>query len=180
MNKKNIVLILIITIFLSVMVMSVLGKESDDENRIDATGLVIYDQEGNEVTTVVQDSPNNDKAITIKADPENTDDIVYNFSIELLPADTTDASLQYTVFAEGVPPTMEEIFPNQERTADEEEEPVKEVQRFHYYKMTFAYDQRAQMSIRFKFNFGEGGTANYEYLRFLFDEHPEEDVDDNF
>ena len=177
MNKKNIVLILIITIFLSVMVMSVLGKVPDDKNRVDAESIVYYNQSGEVISDFVEDSINKYTVVTFDYKEGDTNIIEYNYSLELLPIETTDDSLEYS-FLDGDSSTMEELFPNEEIPTKAEEEPKVEVQRFHFYKMTFVPEQRGLTSIRFKFN--KGGVAKYSYLRFQFTEHHEEDVDDDF
>lgn len=171
MNKKNIVLILILTIFLSVMVISVLGKQPEDKNRVDATSIVFYDENGEVITNVDEDSPNKDKVITIQGNETDKDNVIYNFSVELLPVETTDDSLDYTVL--GSEALLEEVYPNGALSSNEDE-PKKEVQRVHFYTMTFTPDQRVLTSIRFKFN--KGGIAKFGYLRFTFDIRHEEDV----
>lgn len=171
MNKKNIILILILTIFLSVMVISILGKVPEDKNRVDAESIVFYNESGQVIEDVDEESQNKDRVITIKGNDTDKDNVVYNFSIELLPVETTDDSVDYTVF--GSEATMEEVYPN-EQPASGEEEPKKEVQRFHFYKMTFTPDQRVLTSIRFRFN--KGGIAKFGYLRFTFEIRHEEDV----
>jgi len=172
MNKKNIVLILILTIFLSVMVISVLGKAPEDKNRVDAQYMVIYDQSGEVVTDYDEESQNKDRIITIKALDTDKKDILYDFSVELFPIETTDDTIDYAVFSSDA--SMEEVFPDLKKSETDEEK--KEVQRVHYYKMTFAYDQRVLTSIRFRFN--KGGTVKFAYLRFVFQIRHEEDVGD--
>ena len=177
MNKKNIILILIISIFLSVMIISVLGKVPDDKNRIDATSIVFYNQSGEVIEDVDEDSQNKDRLLNFKGKDTDKDDFVYTFHIEILPIETTDGGVDADLMS-NKEAKLEEVYPNTvEEPSNEGEEPKEKVQRFHYYKLTLTPEQRVVTSIRFKYN--KGGTNRFGYLRFTFDIRHEEDVGDD-
>lgn len=162
MSKKNIVIILIITIVLSVMALSVWGKASEDSKRIDATNLIMYDKNNAVIELVDEESVDKEKLIDISANDEDFNKIAYQFSVEIKPEDTTDFDISATIISQNKP-ELEEV-PQQEKS--EEEDPDHVSKRTHTYQIIFDYDQRSVTKIEFKFN--KGGVSITDYLKFTF------------
>lgn len=168
MSKKNIVIILIITIVLSVMALSVWGKASEDSKRTDATNLIMYDRNNSVIELVDEESPDKEKLIDISANDEDFNKIAYQFSVEIMPKNTTDFDVSATIVSQNKPELNE--LPQPEKT--DEEDPDHNAKRTHIYQIIFDYEQRSVTKIEFKFN--KGGVSITEYLKFTFTIYHEE------
>lgn len=168
MSKKNIVLILIITAIFSVMALSLWGKESDIGNRTDASSICFRDESGNILSTK-EESTDDVTLVTMEVSEDDSSDIIYTFSLEILPEQTTDNSLSYVVLNSHA--KVEEI--NLTITDSETTEQAS-VNRFHTYKVTFTDTDRGITRIRFTFN--KGGNPKLAYLKFVITETHAQDI----
>lgn len=165
MNKKNILLILILTVFFSVMIISTIGNEAVIKSNVYEEDLVFYDNNGAKVERVDQESGNEEKIIEIEASDLDKSDIVYRFSVEILPENVTENELDY--FVDGTDAVMKEINPDAEAVA-EGEGAAQSINRFRYYEITFDYYQRFVTTVNFKLNAKKEDKKKTVYLRFIF------------
>lgn len=170
MSKKNIVLILIITAIFSVMALSLWGKESETGNRTDATAIRFTDEAGNVISTK-EESVDDITLVSMEVSETDPKDIIYTFTLEILPVETTDDSLSYVVLNSNA--KVEELATP--TPVNEEGEEVK-VNRFHSYKVTFTKADRGITVIRFTYN--QGGNPKLAYLKFAITETHSQDIPD--
>lgn len=95
MTKKNILIILLVSCFLTIMAIAVFGKEADHGNRIKVTGLQIRNDEDQEITDI-NDSYWEEKLVTLESSTSFTG-YSYFFSVAVLPENATDLSLDYKI-----------------------------------------------------------------------------------
>ena len=65
MTKKNILIILLVSCFLTIMAIAVFGKKADHGDRIKVTGLQIRNDEDQEITDI-NDSYWEEKLVTLE------------------------------------------------------------------------------------------------------------------
>lgn len=94
MTKKTVTLILIFTIFLSVIAMAVWGKVPEANTDVAVTSMVFYDEKG-DIVTDINESDYQEKKITIDGKKDET--ISYTFTVVLLPENATDLRIEYTL-----------------------------------------------------------------------------------
>lgn len=165
MSKKNIVLILIITAIFSIMALSLWGKAAESGNRTDATAICFRDADGN-ILNEKEESLDDVTVVNIETSDTNHDDIIYKFSVEILPDTTTDDSLVYLVLNSDA--KFEEI------TVPSSEETV--INRFHTYQFTFSEQQRDLTTVRFTYN--TGGNPKLAYLKITWTIKHSQDIPD--
>lgn len=148
MTKKNTILILVIICFLTVMAISIWGKKPELSSRVPVTGMVIYDNEGNEITEINENSNRKEKLVTNERSSDYTEDnpFVYEFSVKVTPDDVTDASLNYEVIKGSEIVTVEQ-------TTDG---------NIHSFKVTFS--ELSECNIKFSTN--KTDTTQIDYLLF--------------
>lgn len=173
MSKKNIFLILIVSIFLSILAISVWGKNAEISGKVPASQITLYDENKQEIT---KERPNTDgqyKVVEIKED--KTKSITYTFSALLGPENTTDPDL-YVYFdnikVESAPSLNEVNIEEHKKIVDE-----KEVHTLEYdYEITFSETQQVLTILRFEFNTKD--VKHRQYLVFTFTEGGSEIIDD--
>lgn len=164
MNKKNIILILIFTIFISVMIMSTVGKNPDESSSIPATELVFYN-ENNDVIENIEEGLDQAKLIELE---ETEETIEYVFTVEILPIDTTQTNLSFDVVVGDCTITEIEQEGQGSKFIDEGK-PSERTETVKYkYKAVFTVDQQTPCKIKFTFNGGKGGAKKQDYLKFIF------------
>lgn len=134
MTKKNIILLLVMICFLTVMAISIWGKDPELSSKIEVESITICDEEGDEITEVIENPNLTQKKITVEKSDEYTEENPYvcNFSVKVNPADATDLSLVYEVLKGE---EIVEIVQTQE-------------ENIHYFAITFKAQEDCQ--IRFK------------------------------
>lgn len=167
MNKKNITLILLISLLLSVLVMGIFGTPSKEKDKIPAESLKFYNESGEVIKR------NDEGILTVNLDPIN-DIIVYNFSVEVLPADTTDTDIVIKNMIDDTADIDEIEAPETESIKLEENEEEKVPFR-HYYQIVFGVEY--QFLSQYQFCFNQKEVELSEKLQFTFIEHQHEDVD---
>lgn len=168
MNKKNITLILIISLLLSVLVMGIFGTPPKEPDKIPAETLVFYNETGEVITK------NDEGILTINLDPIN-DIIVYKFSVEVLPANTTDTDIVIKKIIDGTSEITELEAPETEPLNSNENEEEEKIPFRHYYQVVFGVD--SQFLSQYQFCFNQKEVELSEKLQFTFIEHQSEDVD---
>lgn len=161
MNKKNIVLILILTVFLSIMAISVWGKVPDPNGNIEATSITFYDKDNNEITNTT-DTRDKEKIIEILIEDDDRHTIIYNFSLVLGPENTTDRDVYVTVNYGEV--ALKETTVNETDDKGYSITPIK-----HTYEATFLPEQQENLKLDFTFN--KKGVTKHDYLLFKFNVH---------
>ena len=149
MTKKNTILILVIICFLTVMAISIWGKKPELSSRVPVTGMVIYDNEGNEITEINENSNRKEKLVTNERSSDYTEDnpFVYEFSVKVTPDDVTDASLNYEVIKGSEIVTVEQTTNG----------------NIHSFKVTFS--ELSECNIKFSTN--KTDTTQIDYLLFI-------------
>lgn len=148
MTKKNIILILVIVCFLTVMAISVWGKLPELSSRVPVTGLIILDSEGNEITEINENSNRKEKVVSTERSSEYTEDnpFVYEFTVKVTPDDVTDASLTYEIIK------GEDVVTVEQTTNG----------NIHSFKVTFK--ELSECNIKFSTN--KTDTTQIDYLLF--------------
>lgn len=148
MTKKNTILILVIICFLTVMAISIWGKKPELSSRVPVTGMIIYDNEGNEITEINENSNRKEKLVTNERSSDYTEDnpFVYEFSVKVTPDDVTDASLNYEVIKGSEIVTVEQTTNG----------------NIHSFKVTFS--ELSECNIKFSTN--KTDTTQIDYLLF--------------
>ena len=148
MTKKNTILILVIICFLTVMAISIWGKKPELSSRVPVTGMVIYDNEGNEITEINENSNRKEKLVTNERSSDYTEDnpFVYEFSVKVTPDDVTDASLNYEVIKGSEIVTVEQTTNG----------------NIHSFKVTFS--ELSECNIKYSTN--KTDTTQIDYLLF--------------
>lgn len=181
MSKKNITLILILTFFLSVLVLAIIGKAAERAGTIPAEQLVFSfdaDANANENYTIKYENEFKvDEEITmpcftVNVDKEYDSEITISFTAEIKPSDTTDDVLVTAFVGLDSSLSEEELLA---KTPKLEETTVKvlkegstdeyELNPVHTYTITFSADQR-NVVVDLKFTFNTGGYPIDETLRF--------------
>lgn len=149
MTKKNTILILVIICFLTVMAISIWGKKPELSSRVPVTGMIIYDNEGNEITEINENSNRKEKLVTNERSSDYTEDnpFVYEFSVKVTPDDVTDASLNYEVIKGSEIVTVEQTTNG----------------NIHSFKVTFS--ELSECNIKFSTN--KTDTTQIDYLLFI-------------
>lgn len=169
MNKKNIVLILILTMFLSVMVISIWGKVPEKSGRIDATSITFYDINGVEVTRE-SESMDKEKVIEFEVEDKDRVDINYKFSLVLGPEDTTDTDVYPEIkYGECTFVETTEKVPSKDETLVM---PLK-----HTYDISFTCEEQ-DSATKIEFNYNKKGVTKRAYLIFQFKIHRSDIIDD--
>ena len=96
MTKKNIILILVIVCFLTIMSMSIWGKQPEIPTSVAVTELVIYDSEDNLVTEKTKNG-NYKIDVDVGDDFNQEDPQTYTFSVVVLPENATNLDISYEV-----------------------------------------------------------------------------------
>lgn len=176
MTKKSIVVVLLICSFFTVMVISIWGKNPDPSSSIAATAIKFYDKDGVEITEE-NSSADKEKLVTLNKDKDN--DVIYTFTCELLPAETTETKLEYKI-AYGTA-SLYEIPVNNVNgglklsAENEEKEEEEKHDRFYMYQITFPKGEQTLTKIDFIFN--KSTVTRHGYLMFNFKDSHSEDVD---
>lgn len=149
MTKKNTILILVIICFLTVMAISIWGKKPELSSRVPVTGMIICDNEGNEITEINENSNRKEKLVTNERSSDYTEDnpFVYEFSVKVTPDDVTDASLNYEVIKGSEIVTVEQTTNG----------------NIHSFKVTFS--ELSECNIKFSTN--KTDTTQIDYLLFI-------------
>lgn len=151
MTKKNIILILLVSCFLTIMAVAIWGKEPEQSSRIPVTGLQIRD-ENDEVITKINDSTAwKEKIITLQRE-ENFESLIYYFSVEVLPENATNVSLDYEISLGEDSVILTKI---------ESETQIN----IHYFKIEFLKQENCRLS--FKTN--KEDTRKTDYLLFAWE-----------
>lgn len=174
MTKKNIVLVLIFVIFLSVMAISIWGKDPEPPNKIEATALDFYDSTGTLINIINEESDDKEKIISRE---KTKQDYVYYFSAEISPENTTDPDLVYDIVLGEC--TLEEIIMEDSyRPVDPKAKDQTPQHSTHYhFKATFKPEQQTTTKIRFLYNTKYTSDTKKEFLQFTWTEHHESYVD---
>lgn len=151
MTKKNIILVLVIVCFLTIMVISIWGKQPELPQYIGVKELVVYNQ-NSEMVTEKTNNGNLIIEVDVGQDYNQEDPQTYTFSVAVLPEDATSLDIVYTI-----------------RTADYEEiatiEKLDTDSNKHTFVVTFTekYFERAQ-NINIDFTSTGNGTTRFAYL----------------
>ena len=161
MTKKNIVLILILAIFFSVMVISVWGKNPEPTGVVPATEIIFYDKDNEEVTEI---NNTQDHERIIPAIDKNESGVTYNFSLNIKPENTTDTKVNYYFTYGGG--TMVEIIKDDSFVPAKNPSDPPIHSTVYYYSISFTYEeQNKNTKIDFEFN-KVGGSTKHAYLLF--------------
>lgn len=161
MNKKNIILILLLSCFLTIMAMSVWGKKPELSNRIPVETITIYDTNSEKVTKV-NESARQEKIINIE---RSSSEVTYTFYVEITPDNATDLSLNYKVQVGGDKATLTEITYEDWLTSHNKVKREDEVSpaHIHYFSIKFI----KQELVRIYFTSNSTDTIQKDYLMFV-------------
>ena len=96
MTKKNIILVLVIVCFLTIMVMSIWGKQPELPQYTSVKELVVYNH-NNELVTEKTNNGNYIVEVDVGQDYNAEEPQTYTFSVLVLPEDATSLDIVYTV-----------------------------------------------------------------------------------
>lgn len=173
MTKKNIVLVLIFCIFFSVMAISLWGKNPEGGASIVAESLVFYDKNG-AVITEEHSEEYHEKVLHLTKDGDHPQAISYDFSVDILPENTTDKALYYT-FTIGSGTITEVIKEDSYLPREKEEEEPKHSTHYHYH-VVFEIEEQEMSKIEFTFN--RLTQTKRDYLMFKWTETHEQEIPD--
>ena len=168
MTKKTVTLILIFTIFFSVIAMAVWGKVPETSADIYVTSLVFLDSLGNEITDL-NDSSLREKKVTLKGDDSKTLD--YIFQVVIQPENATDLRLEYNLDLGDATVETLDYRPLSPDAPPADEAPAN----VRTYKITFA--RQTITTLSFISNFS-GTRRIKDYLMFVFEGARSSDVID--
>lgn len=151
MTKKNIILILLVSCFLTIMAIAVWGKEPEQSSRVPVTGLQIRDENEEVITTINENTAWKEKMITLQRE-KDFESFVYYFSVEILPENATNVSLDYEV-------SLGEEFVTLTKIESETQTNI------HYFKIEFLEQENCRIS--FKTN--KEDTRKTDYLLFAWE-----------
>ena len=100
MTKKNIILILVIVCFLTIMVMSIWGKQPELPQYTAVNELVVYNI-NNELVTEKTNNGNYKIEVDVGEEYNSEDPQTYTFTVVVLPEDATSLDIVYTVRTTG-------------------------------------------------------------------------------
>ena len=163
MSKKAVTLILLISIFFSVIAMSIWGKIPETGGEVLVTEMIFYDTNNERVTTI-NDSELQEKKIVIEADKDNV--ISYTFSVELAPSNANNLKLEYEI--EQGSATIEEVSRSSSYVAKEEEKGGRTVDHNNIYHYRITFETQKVTTIQFTSNFSGTKKIN-DYLMFVFE-----------
>ena len=180
MSKKNIVLVLILCIFFTVMSISLWGKNPEGGTVIQAESIIFYNNVG-EVITEEHSEELHEKVIHLTKDGDNPQDISYDFSLDINPENTTDPELTY-VFGKGEATITEVIKPDSYKPStsistqgtSEGGDPVHTV-HYHFH-IEFTIEEQELTQINFTFN--KKTKSKQAYLMFKWTEVHEQEIPD--
>lgn len=169
MSKKNIILVLVITIFFTIMAMALWGKEADP-SVIGAESITFFNNLNQEITQVNQTAANKPHQVDL-----TTDITEYTFSVQINPANTTRTGLDYLVVDGAKNCTLTEVVEELDPITVEEKL-ESEIPHSNIYKFHIAFDNADIVKIKFTFN--KGGVSKETYLQFVLTEvHHGGDID---
>lgn len=151
MTKKNIILILVIVCFLTIMTMSIWGKQPEIPPSTPVSELVIFDNE-NELVTEKSNNGNYKIEVDVgdKFDKENPQ--TYVFTIAVLPEDATSLDITYEIRTQD----YENLASIEKQEADGNK---------HKFVITFKEDYfKKPENINIDFYSTGSGTRRYAYL----------------
>lgn len=152
MTKKNIILILVIVCFLTVMAISIWGKQPEVSTTVNVSELVIYNQENELVTDTTKDG----KTLKIEVDVGDEYNAeapqTYTFTVAVLPENATSTDITYEI-----------------RTSDYEKyasiEKLESTSNKHTFVVTFTEDYfDGEHNINIDFASTGSGATRYAYL----------------
>ena len=166
MTKKTVTLILIFTIFFSVIAMAVWGKVPETSADIYVTHLVFYGSDGAEITEI-NTSVNQEKKVNLKR--SDVGELTYVFQVAVMPSNATDLRLEYAIESGNV-----EVEAIDYRPLTPDAPPAEEAPKNIYtYQVLFLEQDLATLS--FVSNFS-GTRRVKDYLMFVFDGPKHSDV----
>ena len=151
MTKKNIILILVMVCFLTIMAISIWGKNPELPTNVNVTELVIYNQE-NALVTEKTNNGNYKIEIDVGDDYVAEDPQTYTFTVVVLPENATSLDINYEI-----------------RTSDFDEiasiEKLESDSNKHTFVITFTeeYFERPY-NINIDFTSTGSGTTRFAYL----------------
>jgi len=167
MSKKNIVLILVLACFLTIMSISIWGKLPELSSRIPVTEIQINDS-NNQLITDINDSSLKEKKVTLNGNDYKDQDVVdYYFSVCVLPSNATELAVTYSIldnnYEEYV--SINEIdyqswCSNQKKEVPLETD-IQEHVNYHFYKLTFT----KKNSCTIKFQTNKTDVMKTDYLK---------------
>ena len=162
MTKKTVTLILLITIFFSIIAMGVWGMVPETLGDIYVNEINFYNHEGAKVTEI-NESENKEKKIVLQKEEAET--YTYLFYVELLPANATDLSMKNELVQGDATFRKVDYIPfnlGSEDTSEQEGSP----RNITTYEITFTKQSVTILSFTCK----SSSTQNLtEYLMFTFD-----------
>ena len=151
MTKKNIILLLVMVCFLTMMAMSIWGKEPELPQYVGVQELAVYNQ-NNDLVTEKTNNGNFKITVDVGQDFNQEDPQTYTFSVAVLPEDASSLDIVYTV-----------------RTTDYEEiasiEKLESDTNKHTFVVTFKekyFDKNQNINIDFTST--GSGTTRFAYL----------------
>lgn len=151
MTKKNIILILLVACFLTIMAVAIWGKEPEVSSRVPVSGLQIRDENDETITKINESTAWKEKIITLQREKDFSG-YTYYFSVEILPENATNVSLDYEISLGSDYVTLTKI----------EQETQTNI---HYFKIDFLEQENCRIS--FKTN--KEDTRKTDYLLFAWE-----------
>ena len=154
MTKKNIILILVIVCFLTIMVISIFGKQPELPQYVGVQELIVYNQ-NNDLVTEKTNNGNLKITIDVGQDYNQEKPQTYTFSVAVLPEDATSLDIVYTIRTNG----YEEIASFEKVESDTNK---------HNFVVTFKekYFEKPQ-NINIDFTSTGSGTTRFAYLTLI-------------
>ena len=151
MTKKNIILILLVSCFLTIMAIAIWGKEPEQSSRVPVTGMQIRDENDEVITTINESTAWKEKNITLQREKDFVS-YIYYFSVEILPENATNTSLDYEISLGSDFVVLTKIE-------------TEDSTNIHYFKIEFLEQENCRIS--FKTN--KEDTRKTEYLLFTWE-----------
>ena len=151
MTKKNIILILLVSCFLTIMAIAIWGKEPEQSSRVPVTGMQIRDENDEVITTINESTAWKEKNITLQREKDFVS-YIYYFSVEILPENATNTSLDYEISLGSDFVVLTKIE-------------TEDSTNIHYFKIEFLEQENCRIS--FKTNTED--TRKTEYLLFTWE-----------
>ena len=154
MTKKNIILILVIVCFLTIMVMSIWGKQAELPQYTAVKELVVYNH-NNELVTEKTNNGNYKIEVDVGQEFDEENPQTYTFSVVVLPEDATSLDIVYTVRTTGY-----EEYASIEKLDSESNK--------HTFVVTFKEEYfEGPKNINIDFTSTGNGTTRFAYLTLI-------------
>ena len=168
MNKKTIVLVLLLVSFLTIMAISVWGKGVETATRVSVKSISIYDTSNKLIEEEIEDGTIKRKLIELDLKDSELESFTYTFTVTVDPIDATYGGIEFDVQDGKDQVIIEEVDYDtwtSYRGTNESDIVTEEYETVHYFTIKFL--ERKTIKINF-YTTSEYDLIQKNYLEFSF------------